>query len=211
MISKHGRFEVFAVLALAVFFFWLGLFILSVACLLVEIAFLIFFRDPEREIVSDDNIVLSPADGTVSEIINVDEAPLLGKGSYLKIGIFLALYNVHVNRSPVKGIIEKVEYRKGQFVTAMRLDSSHVNESNNAVIHMGNDNRILLRQIAGIAARRIIFTKGINDPVEQGERVGIIKFGSRAEIFLPSGCVKDILVSVGNKVAGAATKLILLK
>lgn len=210
-INKHGCKVVLFFLVATLLFALLGVWMIAGIFGALAAGLCYFFRDPERIPVKDGKVVVSPADGTVMEIAHVTEAPLLGSGDYTKIGIFLALYNVHVNRAPVSGVIEKVEYKAGRFVTAMRPDSSHINESNNVVITMADGVNILMRQIAGVVARRIVFDKKCGDRVEQGERVGIIMLGSRTEIFLPADRIDSILVREGEKVAGGLTKLILLK
>lgn len=159
-----------------------------------------FFRDPERPIPSDPSVIVSPADGHVVEI--VDE-PLDARMGH-RISIFLALWDVHVQRAPVPGSIEKVEYRPGKFLGAFRSEASRVNEQN--VIYMDTAHgRVVFKQIAGAVARRVLFWKREGSEVALGERVGLIRFGSRVDIWLPMEA--RITVSRGQMVKGGESVL----
>lgn len=168
-------------LALAVFFMW-------------------FFRDPERIIPQTAGAIVSPADGKVTEIttVEIDGTPRK------RISIFLSVFNVHVNRSPISGIIKSVEYRKGKFGNAMGAISAEENEQN-VVTVQGEGQTIVFKQIAGLLARRIVFTKKPGERVARGERVGLIKFGSRTDIVMDADVV--LRVKVGDRVRGGATVL----
>lgn len=159
-----------------------------------------FFRDPHRVAPSDPAVVVSPADGRVMEIVN---EPLEGR-SGKRISIFLAIWNVHVNRSPMAGRFQRIDYRPGRFYGAMRSRASAENEQN--VIHLQTDRgEIVFKQIAGWIARRVVCWKSPGDSVQLGERIGLIRFGSRMDVWLPE--VVDILVQPGQHVAGGVSVL----
>ena len=185
----------FGAVALGFHWNWLG------GVLLVLGAFvLFFFRDPERTIPSDPDLIISPADGRVMEV--VEEARGVSPGR--RISIFLSIFDVHVNRAPVAGRIEAMEYRKGRFYGAMRGRASEENEQN--VIHVSTRRgEVVFKQIAGWVARRIMCWKAVGDPVTRGERVGMIRFGSRVDIWLPDRV--EILVRPGQHVAGGSSIL----
>lgn len=158
---------------------------------------LYFFRDPERIIPAGDTII-SPADG---RIMDVRQMELDGKPVW-KISIFLSIFNVHVNRAPIAGTIQNVQYQKGQFLVASRPEASTKNEQNTVTIQ-GERHTVTFRQIAGLIARRIVFRKKIGDRVEKGERVGLIRFGSRVDLFMPLEFSPT--VNVGDNVQGGAS------
>jgi phosphatidylserine decarboxylase len=151
-----------------------------------------FFRNPHRHIPVGDNLVVSPADGKVVKI-----APTADETT--TISIFLNIFNVHVNRSPVSGRLEHLEYMRGKFKVAFDDEASRVNEQNILTIS-GQNARIVVRQIAGLIARRVICFKKDGDPVTRGELIGLIRFGSRVDITLPSRV--RIHVKVGDRVRG---------
>jgi phosphatidylserine decarboxylase len=159
-----------------------------------------FFRDPERPIPSDASLVVSPADGHVVEI--VDEA--LDSQIGHRISIFLAVWDVHVQRAPVAGCIARVDYRPGKFMGAFRSKASQLNEQN--VIYMDTAHgRVVFKQIAGAVARRVLFWKQEGTQVALGERVGMIRFGSRVDIWLPMDAA--ISVKHGQMVKGGESVL----
>jgi phosphatidylserine decarboxylase len=161
---------------------------------------LYFFRDPERAIPSDPDAVVSPADGRVVEIL--DEPWESDPG--LRISIFLSVWDVHVNRAPVAGEIRRVEYRPGRFYAALRARASAENEQN--VIRIATPRGdMVFKQIAGWIARRVVCWKAAGDRVALGERVGMIRFGSRVDVWLPAGA--EIIVRRGQKVAGGSSVL----
>ena len=155
-----------------------------------------FFRNPPRNIPSDPSIIVSPADGKVVKIDRV--------GNVTKMSIFLSLFNVHVNRSPIAGLIEALDYRKGTFKAAYNPAASIENERN---VIMVNDGRIkiVFTQIAGVVARRIVFWKRVGDTVKKGELVGLIRFGSRVDILFPAGT--EATVAVGDNVRGGSSPI----
>jgi phosphatidylserine decarboxylase len=161
---------------------------------------LYFFRDPERQITSDRDAVVSPADGHVVEIIDEALDGVPGK----RISIFLSVFDVHVNRVPVAGEISEVQYRPGRFYAAMRKRASNENEMN--VITVTNPaGDIVFKQIAGAIARRVICWKRVGDRVALGERVGMIRFGSRVDLWLPDD--SEIIVRRGQRVYGGSSIL----
>jgi len=157
-----------------------------------------FFRDPNRKIPGDSAAVVSPADGRVMEVVDEELDGQRGK----RISIFLAIWNVHVNRAPATGRIERVDYRRGKFHAAMRSRASVENEQN--VIYLStNHGRIMFKQIAGLIARRVICWKRPAETVAMGERFGLIRFGSRMDVWLPEDV--EILVAPGQHVAGGSS------
>lgn len=159
---------------------------------------LYFFRDPERRIPADPEAVVSPADGRVVEIVDEPNGRRPGK----RVSIFLSIFDVHVNRAPVAGRISRLEYKSGRFMAAWEGKASAENEQNLIAIQTPRG-EMTFKQIAGWVARRIIFWKHQGDEVAAGERVGMIRFGSRVDVWLPEGA--EILVHRGQKVAGGSS------
>ena len=166
--------------------------------LLLAAFFLWFFRDPERTIPSEPGVIVSPADGKVTHI----GACQVGGEERKRISIFLNVFDVHVNRSPMAGRIKNIEYKPGKFVNAMDPACAEENEQNTVTVE-GEGRTIIFKQIAGILARRIVFSKRVGEAVERGERVGLIKFGSRTDVLLPLGA--ELTVAVGDHVKGGAS------
>lgn len=158
-----------------------------------------FFRDPERPIPREADLLVSPADGRVVEISEVHEDEFL-KAPCHKIGIFLSVFDVHVNRSPCDGTVRATRYRPGKFLDARHPDSGRVNESN--ALHVGD---VLVKQIAGAIARRIVCEAKPNDVLSRGQRFGMIKFGSRTELYIPKDRVAELCVRINDKVKGGQT------
>jgi phosphatidylserine decarboxylase len=159
-----------------------------------------FFRDPHRDIPTDAGAVVSPADGHVVEVVDEAFESVPGK----RVTIFLAIWDVHVQRAPVAGTVTKVDYRPGSFLAAYKTRASVENEQN--VIHMETPiGRLVFKQIAGAIARRVICWKQAGDKVARGDRVGLIRFGSRADLWLPVEA--QILVERGQKVKGGESIL----
>jgi phosphatidylserine decarboxylase len=179
---------------------WLTAPVWAVPALLLAAFFLWFFRDPERLVPTAEGAIVSPADGKVTDVstINVDGRPRQ------RISIFLNVFNVHVNRSPIAGVIREVRYQRGKFVNAMSAESASENEQNIVTVE-GEGQTVIFKQIAGLLARRIVFTKKTGDPVARGERVGLIKFGSRVDVVLEPGV--RVRVKVGDVVKGASSVL----
>jgi phosphatidylserine decarboxylase len=159
-----------------------------------------FFRDPDRVIPSDPGAMVSPADGRVLVVTDEEYAGRPGR----RISIFLAIWNVHVNRSPTEGVISKLEYCPGKFFPAMRESASTQNEQN--VISLATQSgEIVFKQIAGLIARRVVCWKKPGEHLQRGERIGLVRFGSRADLWLP--CDAEILAKVGDKVKGGSSIL----
>ena len=173
---------------------------LALIPLLLAAFFLWFFRDPERIVPQDPGLIVSPADGKVTDISAME---MMGRRMQ-RISIFLNVFNVHVNRSPVGGVIRAVEYRKGRFGNAMNAGCCEVNEQSIVTVE-GDGQTVIFKQIAGLLARRIVFTKKIGDKVGRGERIGLIKFGSRVDVIMDAGV--EMKVKIGDHVAGGSTIL----
>lgn len=171
----------------------------ALPALLLAAFFLWFFRDPRRIIPSEPGLVVSPADGKVTQVARVSTP----EGDRLRLSIFLSVFDVHVNRSPVEGILREVRYRKGEYLNAMNPVCAERNEQNLAVVDCIDGYQVSFIQIAGLLARRIVFNKKPGDYLERGERVGLIKFGSRTDILLPSHA--EPLVKPGDRVRGGAS------
>jgi phosphatidylserine decarboxylase len=170
--------------------------ILASIPVILALFFLWFFRDPERIVPGGANIVVSPADGRVTAIAQYE----FEGHARTRISIFLNVFNVHVNRSPIAGVIRAVQYQKGKFGNAMGGVSSEANEQNIVTVE-GDGHVVIFKQIAGLLARRIVFTKSVGDSVERGERIGLIKFASRVDVILDPAA--KVLVRLGDNVIGA--------
>jgi phosphatidylserine decarboxylase len=164
--------------------------------------FLQFFRDPERVIPDEPGVVVSPGDGKVTDVV-------VGKDNRLRISIFLNVFNVHVNRSPVSGVLRDVKYVRGKFVNAMSDLSTDQNEQNIASIEGDDGHTVVFKQIAGLLARRIVFTPKVGDQLQRGQRVGMIKFGSRVDVALDASA--RVNVKVGDHVKGGSSILAYLQ
>jgi phosphatidylserine decarboxylase len=173
---------------------------LTALAVLVAIFFLWFFRDPERTVPTGPGEIVSPGDGVVTEVDWLETA----SGSRLRMSIFLNVFDVHVNRAPVAGTVKVVEHREGSFLNAMKPESVVMNEQTLVVIDAGGY-EVSYKQIAGLLARRIVFVPKEGDLVERGQRVGLIKFGSRVDVVLPAEAV--IWVKVGERVKGGSSVL----
>lgn len=189
-----GFLFLFAVLGF-LFFAWVGW--LFVGLILFSIN---FFRDPHREVPSDPRGVVSAADGVVADIIEQADGPF--EGLPVRVSVFLSVLNVHVNRSPIAGEVVFTEEKSGKYLDARHPDASSLNAFRSWLIR-GPEASAGVRQITGAIARRIVAWSAPGDSLEKGERFGMIRFGSRTEVFLPAGT--QVLVSVGDKVEGART------
>jgi phosphatidylserine decarboxylase len=174
---------------------------LAIVPLLLAAFFLWFFRDPERAIPQTPGAVVSPADGKVTGVTTIE----VNGEARISISIFLNVFNVHVNRSPVAGVIEKVEYRKGQYLNAMNPASAELNEQSICTLRADDGGILVFKQIAGLLARRIVFNRKAGDRVARGERIGLIKFGSRCDVILPA--TAEVKVKVGEHVLCGSTTL----
>ena len=173
--------------------FFLLLFLFTVA----------FFRDPERTTPADPNIIVAAADGTVMDIVEMDENEAV-KAKTRRVGIFLSIFDVHTNRAPIDGRVVYRQHRPGLFLDARRWDCSEKNESMTWAFENPRV-KIVVRQITGAIARRIVAWANLGDELKKGERFGMIRFGSRTELYLPVSAI--ILVKVGDHVAGGATPI----
>ena len=174
--------------------------VLAIVPLLLAAFFLWFFRDPERRIPAIQGAIVSPADGKITNISVLQE----NGETRTRISIFLNVFDVHVNRSPVNGVIEDVQYRKGKFRNAMDAASADLNEQNVVTVRTAAGT-LVFKQIAGLLARRIVFSKKVGDTVERGERVGLIKFGSRTDVIFAADAVMK--VRTGDRVKGGSSVL----
>jgi phosphatidylserine decarboxylase len=184
-----------AVLVLFTGAWWLG--ILPV---LLAAFFLWFFRDPHRTIPTGAGLIVSPGDGVVTETV-VLQTP---DGPRQRISVFLSVFNVHVNRSPIAGVLTHVQYQKGLYLNAMNPASADRNEQNIVTVR-GEGFEVTFKQIAGLIARRIVFNLREGETVARGQRVGLIKFGSRVDVILPAEAT--LKVKVGDKVKGGSSVL----
>ncbi|WP_207478318.1 phosphatidylserine decarboxylase [Arenibaculum pallidiluteum] len=164
-----------------------------------------FFRDPDRVVPTREGLVVAPADGTVQMIVPVTPPPELGMGSapLVRISIFLNVFNVHINRTPVGGTVEAAHYSKGRFMNAALDKASEENERMAVRVRMADGRDVAFVQIAGLIARRILCDLRVGQEVVAGERYGLIRFGSRTDIYLPEGA--QPLVIVGQKTLGGET------
>jgi len=198
---RDGYIYGFSLLLVAGLLVWFtGNWAWTVAPVLLAAFFLWFFRDPERAIPVAPGLIVSPGDGKVTETVSIATPD----GPRQRISIFLSVFNVHVNRSPIGGVLSRVHYQKGEYLNAMNPASADRNEQN-AVTVKGSGFEITFKQIAGLLARRIVFNFVEGETVERGQRVGLIKFGSRVDVILPAEAV--LKVKVGEKVEGGASVL----
>ena len=188
----------------AILFKLTGSSILVAVPVLLALFFLWFFRDPSRSITSEPGAVVSPADGKVTAAERI-ETP---EGTRLRLSIFLNVFDVHVNRAPVEGTVAQVNHRAGQFLNAMRADASVLNEQTTLVLENATG-AVHVTQIAGLLARRIVCNVKPGERLQRGQRYGLIKFGSRADVLLPSSTT--LLVKVGDRVKGGSTVLATLQ
>ena len=199
---RDGYFYGLALVAVAaVLWFFTGTWGWAVVPLLLAAFFLWFFRDPRRSIPQGPGLVVSPADGKVTEVARISTP----EGERLRLSIFLSVFDVHVNRSPVAGVLREVRYRKGEFLNAMNPVCAERNEQNLAIVDCSEGYQVAFIQIAGLLARRIVFRKRTGDLLARGERVGLIKFGSRTDVILPGNA--EPLVRKGDRVRGGASIL----
>ncbi|HVC91428.1 MAG TPA: phosphatidylserine decarboxylase [Acidobacteriaceae bacterium] len=179
------------------------LLLLTAIPILLAAFFLWFFRDPERNIPEAPGLIVSPADGKVTAIETIQTQA----GPQRRVSIFLSVFDVHVNRAPIAGNIQRIDYQKGKFLNAMNPDSATQNERNYVEV-AGELCTVAFTQIAGLLARRIVFQKQLGDWVHRGERVGLIKFGSRVDVVFPLSC--DLQVGIGQQVRGGASILAIM-
>lgn len=204
IIAREGFPFILPLVVLTVAFALFGLMWLSVLFFLMAAFVTWFFRNPERKPPEDVNVVVSPADGRVIKIEDVTENDML-KGPSKKISIFMNVFNVHVNRAPYSGTVGAISYRKGKFLSANLDKASSLNEKNSVLINTDNGKIILTEQIAGLVARRIECWLHVGMNVTKGDRFGLIRFGSRLDVFLPADTV--VSVSIGDNVRAGETPI----
>jgi len=202
-IAKEGFRFILPFAGLTILFFFFHLFIIANVFAFLTLFIAYFFRDPARDIPDQSDAVLSPADGKVIKITEVDDNSLLNSKG-ICISIFLSIFNVHINRFPCSGRIVKRTYNPGIFLSAFKEKASLLNEQNSILIENGSI-RVIVKQIAGLIARRIVCWVKEGDSLGPGERFGLIRFGSRVDIILPLDTA--ICVRVGDKVKGGETIL----
>ena len=197
---RDGVYYALGMVLVAAVLWWLRAPVWGVIPLLLAVFFLWFFRDPERAIPAEPGLIVSPADGKVTE---VSALPVDGKPC-ARISIFLSVFDVHVNRSPVAGVIKDVVYKTGKFSNAISAASAEDNEQNIVTVE-GEGMTVVFKQIAGLLARRIVFKHKAGDTLARGQRVGMIKFGSRTDVIFPGPA--EIAVKPGDRVKGGSSIL----
>jgi phosphatidylserine decarboxylase len=198
---RDGYFYGLALLAVAaVVWFTTHMAVLTAVPVLLALFFLWFFRDPSRTIPAGPGLIVSPGDGKVEEAEWIETTA----GSRLRVTIFLNVFDVHVNRAPVGGAVTLVEYRKGEFLNAMKPESAVRNEQTLITVDAGGYS-VSFKQIAGLLARRIVCNLKTGDRVERGQRMGLIKFGSRVDVLMPAEV--NLKVRVGQRVKGGSSVL----
>jgi len=201
---RDGYLYAAALLAAAVLLGWLTNPVWAIIPVLLAIFFLWFFRDPERTIPQDPGAVVSPGDGKVTDVSTIT----IGSQKQTRLSIFLNVFNVHVNRSPISGVIREIRYQRGKFLNAMSQVCADQNEQNIVTVE-GDGQTVVFKQIAGLLARRIVFYPKVGDRLERGQRVGLIKFGSRVDVLFDVSA--KINVKLGDHVKGGATVLAYLR
>src|SRR6266851_3574042 len=186
---RDGYFYGAGCLLAAVIIAWLTAWPYAVPVLLLGAFFLWFFRDPERQIPTLPGAVVSPGDGKVTDVSLVTSGGIPRN----RISIFLSVFDVHVNRSPIAGVIRDVRYRRGKFLNAMQSNSAEENEQNIVTVE-GEGQTLVFKQIAGLLARRIVFNRKVGDRIARGERIGLIKFGSRTDLVFPASAQMNVKV-----------------
>jgi phosphatidylserine decarboxylase len=197
---RDGYFYGVGLLAAAALLLWLTSWPLALVALLLAAFFLWFFRDPERVVPTDPGLIVSPGDGLVTEAVTFETTD----GPRQRISIFLSVFDVHVNRSPIAGTITVARYQKGKYLNAMNPASAGENEQNIVTVR-GEGFEVTFKQIAGLLARRIVFVPVVGSSIARGERVGLIKFGSRVDVILPAEA--ELRVRPGVRVKGGASVL----
>ena len=197
---RDGYYYALGLAVAAVLLGWLAGWPWALIPVALAVFFLWFFRDPERVISPAEGAVVSPADGKVTDV-----SPATVNGvRWTRISIFLNVFDVHVNRSPISGVIRDVRYQRGKFMNAMNPACAEENEQNSVTVE-GEGQILIFKQIAGLLARRIVFTKQTGERVARGERVGLIKFGSRTDVLLDA--TADVQIKIGDRVKGGSTVL----
>ena len=197
---RDGYYYGFALIGAAVLLGWLTRPAWAIFPFLLAFFFLWFFRDPERVIPAEPGAVVSPGDGKVTDISTV----ATGAEKQLRLSIFLSVFDVHVNRSPISGAVRDIRYQRGKFLDARSKDCADQNEQNIVTVE-GDGQKVVFKQIAGLLARRIVFNPKVGDRVDRGQRIGLIKFGSRVDVLLDASA--RVNVKVNDRVKGGASVL----
>ena len=201
---RDGYLYAFPLIAAAILLGWLASPVWAVLPILLAAFFLWFFRDPERAIPQEAGAVVSPGDGKVTDV-----SPVVVRGEkQTRISIFLSVFNVHVNRSPIAGVVRDVRYQRGKYLNAMNQASAELNEQNIVTVE-GDGQTVVFKQIAGLLARRIVFNPKVGDTLQRGQRVGLIKFGSRVDVLFDASA--RVNVKIGDTVQGGASVLAYLQ
>jgi len=199
---RDGYIYGLSLIAVAVVLAWAtGSWAWAIPALLLAAFFLWFFRDPHRTIPTGTGLIVSPGDGLVTEAVSISTP----EGSRQRISIFLSVFDVHVNRSPISGVLTDVRYKKGQYMNAMNPACAESNEQNIATVSGEDGVEVTFKQIAGLIARRIVFHPRVGDRLERGQHVGMIKFGSRVDIIFPADA--EMRVKPGQRVKGGESIL----
>jgi phosphatidylserine decarboxylase len=201
---RDGYLYAFPLIAAAILLGWLASPVWAVLPILLAAFFLWFFRDPERAIPQEAGAVVSPGDGKVTDVSPV----VVGGEKQTRISIFLSVFNVHVNRSPIAGVVRDVRYQRGKYLNAMNQASAELNEQNIVTVE-GDGQTVVFKQIAGLLARRIVFNPKVGDSLQRGQRVGLIKFGSRVDVLFDASA--RVNVKIGDTVEGGASVLAYLQ
>src|SRR6266567_1805313 len=201
---RDGYLYAVPLIAASFVFGWLTRPAWAIPPLLLALFLLWFFRDPEREIPDAAGAVVSPADGKVTDVSFI----AAGGEKRTRISIFLSVFDVHVNRSPIAGVVREVRYQRGRFLNAMNAVSAEHNEQNIVTLE-GSGQVVIFKQIAGLLARRIVFYPKVGDLLQRGQRVGLIKFGSRVDVLFDASA--NVNVKIGDHVKGGATILAYLQ
>lgn len=204
IIAKEGFPFIVLSLAFTILAILFGVNWLAVLAAAITVFIVCFFRNPERHFQDEGKLVICPADGKVIRIEDVDVHGSI-TGRFKKISIFMNVFNVHVNRAPYDGTIEKIVYHQGKFLSANLDKASVENERNSVLIRTGDGREVWVVQIAGLIARRIVCWTSEGSKIKKGERFGLIRFGSRVEVFLPSD--SRIVVGLNDKVQAGQTPL----
>jgi phosphatidylserine decarboxylase len=198
---RDGYIYGLSLIAVAAALYWFtGSWVWGIAPVLLAAFFLWFFRDPRRTIPEGAGLIVSPGDGLVTETITINTP----EGPRQRISIFLSVFDVHVNRSPIGGVISRVHYQKGQYLNAMNPASAERNEQNSVTVR-AEGIEVTFKQIAGLLARRIVFNHAEGERLERGQRVGLIKFGSRVDVVVPAAAL--LRVKKGERVKGGSSVL----
>ena len=195
---RDGYYYGLALIGAGILLGWLTRPAWAILPILLACFFLWFFRDPERAIPQEPDALVSPADGRVTDISTV----VVGQEKRLRVSIFLSVFDVHVNRSPVTGVVRDIRYQHGKFLDARSPECADLNEQNIVTVE-GDGQIVVFKQIAGLLARRIVFHPKVGDRLVRGQRVGLIKFGSRTDVLFDAGA--RVNVKVGDRVKGGAS------